>query len=68
MPTIKAILCTLYKNCILFVIRLQIHTHIYVNKLVDNTCSLLKIQLQQVLSNQKYLIFYAKASHHLVQP
>ena len=50
---IKAMLCMLYKNCILFIINLQIHTDIYVSELVDNSCSLLEKQIQQLLYTQE---------------
>ena len=37
---IKAMLCILYKNCILFISHLQIPTDIHVDELVDNSCCL----------------------------
>ena len=46
---IKAMLCILYKNCILFRIHLQNHTGNHVNKLVDNSCCLLEKQIKQLL-------------------
>ena len=66
MPMIKAMICVLYKNCLLFIICLQIHTHIHANKLVDNTCCSLEKQIQHVLSCQEYLISYPKVNHHLI--
>ena len=60
---IKAMLCTLYKNCILFIIHLQIHTDIH----VDNSYCLLEKQIQELLYTQEYLIFYPKVNHHLIQ-
>ena len=50
MPMIKAMLCILYKNFILFIICLQIHTDIHVNRPMDNTCCLIEEQIQQLLS------------------
>ena len=49
MPMIKAMLCILYKNCIFFIICLQVYTDIHVNRLADNTCCLLEEQIQQLL-------------------
>ena len=40
---------TLYKNCILLIIHLQIHTGINVNKGVNNTCCLFEEQIPQLL-------------------
>ena len=37
---IKAVLCILYKNFILFIRHLQIPTDIHVDELVDNSCCL----------------------------
>ena len=63
----KEMLCILYKNCIPFIVHLQIDTGIHVNKLVDNSCCLLKKQVQQLLYTQEYLVFYTKVNHHLIQ-
>ena len=51
MPMIKVMLCILYKNCILFIIHLQIHADIHVNRLEDNTCYLFEEQIQELLSS-----------------
>ena len=59
---IKAMLCILHKNCILFIILLQIYTSIQVNELVGNSYYLFKKQIQQLLYTQEYLIFYGKSS------
>ena len=64
---IKAMPYILYKNCILFIIHLRIHTGIHANELADNSRCLFKKQIQQLLYTQEYLIFYPKVNHYLIQ-
>ena len=42
--TPQIMLCILYRNCIPYIICLQIHTYIHASKLVDNTFCLLEKQ------------------------